>query len=253
MKTIYTPSGRAKEYAALAINIYNGCDHGCEYCFAPSVLFRDRQDFYNHPQERVGLLDALEKYLLKNPGHQERVLLCFTCDPYQAIDERLQITRSVIGMLHAANYSIEVLTKGGKRALRDLDKFHPLHDKFATTLTLIDDAQSKQWEPNAESPSDRIATLKEFHAAGIETWVSLEPVLDPVQALKIIQATADFVDLYKIGKLNYHAHAKTIDWAEFASQAVEFLEILQKPYYIKKDLLEYLPTEKRNEKYRQEP
>lgn len=42
MKPIYEPSGAAKEYGDLAINIYTGCPHGCFYCFAPSVLRRDR-------------------------------------------------------------------------------------------------------------------------------------------------------------------------------------------------------------------
>ena len=31
MKPIYEPKGRAGEYCGLAINIYNGCNHGCTY------------------------------------------------------------------------------------------------------------------------------------------------------------------------------------------------------------------------------
>lgn len=34
MSLIYEPRGRAREYAALALNTYTGCSHGCQYCFA---------------------------------------------------------------------------------------------------------------------------------------------------------------------------------------------------------------------------
>ena len=47
MKPIYEPKGAAKEYGDYAINIYTGCPHGCFYCFAPSVLRRDREAFHS--------------------------------------------------------------------------------------------------------------------------------------------------------------------------------------------------------------
>ena len=42
---IYEPSGKAKEYGDLAINIYTGCTHGCYYCFAPNVLHKTKEAF----------------------------------------------------------------------------------------------------------------------------------------------------------------------------------------------------------------
>ena len=43
---IYEPTGAALEYADLALNHYHCCSHGCVYCFAPSCLFKKRDDFY---------------------------------------------------------------------------------------------------------------------------------------------------------------------------------------------------------------
>jgi DNA repair photolyase len=240
MSLIYEPRGRAREYAALACNIYRGCDHRCVYCYAPSATFTERQKFSN-PIPRQDFLARLHKELANHPGHSQRVLLCFTCDPYQHIDVSHKLTRLTIQQLHKGGYTIQVLTKGGSRALRDLDLFKPA-DAFATTLTCLDDIESLKWEPNAALPQNRIETIRAFHNAGISTWVSLEPVLNPKTSLEIIRQTYSFVNLFKIGKLNYHPMAKSIDWRAFALSAIELLESLNQPYYIKRDLQQFLPV-----------
>jgi DNA repair photolyase len=238
MPLIYEPAGRAREYAALACNIYRGCDHACEYCYAPAATRRAVADFHQ-PVPRPDFLKQLRKEAAARTP-TDPILLCFTCDPYQALDERLGLARETIKILHAAGHAVNVLTKGGSRALRDLDLFGP-QDAFATTLTLLNGARSFEIEPGASMPSDRIVTIREFHAAGIPTWVSLEPVLDPAEALAIIRLTHSSVDLFKVGRWNYDARAEAIDWAKFAADAVALLESLGKRYYIKRDLACFLP------------
>ncbi len=233
--TIYETRGKAREYRELAANLYTGCNHGCQYCWAPLVLKRDRKQFHSGVTPRTDILKKLQKdakgYQLA--GERRQVLFCFTCDPY--FDGDNSITRSAIQMLHAHDLSICALTKGGTRALRDMDLFTPA-DSFATTLTTLDEATSRQWEPNAAAPDNRMNTLYAFHKAGIPTWVSLEPVLDPDVTLDIIRRTAEYVDEFKVGVLNYHPQAKSINWKQFGERAVTLLESLGKSYYLKADL-----------------
>lgn len=234
MSLIYEPSGRAREYAALACNIYRGCDHGCTYCYAPGVLRMSRENFQSS-ESRLDFCRNLQREAEKlKPS--EPILLCFTCDPYQFLDSQLGVTRRAIEILHNAGHAVQILTKGGGRALRDLDLMGP-RDRFATTLTLLDDEASLRWEPGAALPRDRIATIRAFHAAGIPTWVSLEPVLQLETSLEIIRQTHPFVDLYKVGKLN-HVQDSSTDWGKFGKAAVALLESLGKEYYIKRDLRE---------------
>ena len=87
---------------------------------------------------------------------------------------------------------------------------------------------------------NRINTLKKAHGLGISTWASLEPVIDPVQSLEIIRQTHEFVDLFKVGRWNHDKRADLIDWKAFGTQAINLLESLKKPYYIKADLKKYL-------------
>lgn len=239
MSLIYTPKGKALEYAKLALNIFKGCPHGCTYCYAPNALHMSRTEFHFavRPRRDTFLRDLEREAGKLKPS--DPILLCFSCDPYPPSDPQ-QLTRETIKILHAAGHHVTVLTKGGTRALRDLDLFTP-RDAFATTLTLLDLRLSRVWEPGAAWPSDRIATIAEFHRAGIPTWVSLEPVLNPDLAMAIIRQTHKFVDLYKVGRWNYDPRANQIDWQKFAADAVTLLQSLGKAYLIKKDLACFLP------------
>jgi DNA repair photolyase len=237
---IYEPEGQALEYAPLALNLYRGCGHGCTYCYAASATFQTREAFAD-PGLKKGDLLAKLNHEAEALAPSSPILMSFTTDPYQPLDVEKQISRQAIEILHCHGHAVQILTKGGSRALRDLDLLTP-EDRFASTLTFLDEDTSRAWEPNAALPADRIATIKEFHAAGIPAWVSLEPVIEPDAALKIIKRTHKFVDLYKVGKWNYDARAKEIDWAKFTRDAVTLLENLGCSYLIKDDLKPYLPS-----------
>jgi len=246
MSILYIPKGRAREYSPLAVNHYSGCTHGCKYCYVPTIppyKFADdaRAAFHACGKPRVRLIQQLKADCRANPGNGERVLLSFTTDPYQPADTEHRLTREVIQTLHAGGYNVQVLTKGGLRSLVDIDLF-TRRDAYAVTMTLVTDAASLEWEPGAATPTERIYALHAFHEAGIPTWVSLEPVLNPAAALEIIRLTHTFVDLFKVGVLNHHPLAAKIDWQQFGVDAVDLLESLGQPYYLKDDLLAYNPA-----------
>jgi len=240
MPIIYEPKGRAAEYSHLAANIYSGCSHGCKYCYAPAVLRQSREQF-NQPSQRKNLLAQVEKETPKYAGTDKRVLLCFTCDPYQHLNDAVGLTRQVMIRLQQQSIPFQVLTKGGGRAVPDFDLYSK-RDAFATTLTFLDAARSAEDESQAATPDNRIAAIESAKQRGIETWVSLEPVIDPAESLAIIEQTADFVDHYKIGKLNHQATEITADdWRRFGIAAVELCEKLGKSYYVKDDLAALMP------------
>ena len=239
MGVIYEPTGRAREYAALAANLYAGCEHGCQYCYAPEALRRNRQEFHERVYPRNNVLKQLELDAKRIGGQPTyRVLLSFSTDPYQPCDEAHQLTRSAIRILHDNGIRVQILTKGGIRAIRDFDLLTD-QDAFASTLTFTDEADSRRWEPQAALPADRYKALQEAHSHGIPTWVSLEPVVSVEQTLQIILDTHRYVDLYKVGMLNHHQLTRSIDWSVFHGLAVELLNRLGKQYYVKRDLCEH--------------
>jgi len=245
---IYAPQGQAGEYSRLAANPFRGCSHRCVYCYVPLVLKMSREEFDREAIPRPNFLELLKKDAIKYQqlGSREQVMLSFTTDPYNPGDVTRKLTRQVIEMIKTHGLGFCTLTKGGSRALRDLDLFRPGRDAFASTLTSLNPIVSAQWEAGAALPADRITTLKTFHDAGIFTWVSLEPVYDIEATLEIIRATHQFIDLYKVGRINYHRLTKVIDWAEFTGRVIELLKELDARAYIKKDLQAYLPVDFRN-------
>jgi DNA repair photolyase len=238
---IYAPRGQAGEYASLAANPYKGCGNRCNYCYVPLVLRMDRREFNAGAVPREDFLRRLQKDAGKYQalGITEQVMLSFTTDPYHPGDTTL--TRQTLECLRSHGLGICVLTKGGTRALRDLDLFWPGRDAFACTLTSLDPDFSLKWERAAALPEDRLAALRAFHGAGIFTWVSLEPVLDTRATLEIIRETHAYVDLFKIGRANYIALTKTTDWKQFTADVLEVLAETGARAYLKRDLQPYLP------------
>ena len=233
---IYKPRGRAGEFAHLALNHYQGCSHRCVYCYAPACT-RNPQ-FFIKQQVKPDILPNLKKEAPKYAGTADRVLLSFSSDPYQPLDDELYLTRKVIEVLNGFKIPFQVLTKSGLRAARDFD-LYTVRDAFAVTLTAVCDRIRRKYEPGAASPADRIASLQ--HAKdkfGIETWVSLEPVIDAEQSLLAIEKTRGFVDHYKIGTMN--RFKVDVDWRDFGQRAIELCEKYGRDYYIKEDLAKHL-------------
>lgn len=236
MLAIYRPRGAALEYASLGLNLYEGCSHRCSYCYNNGRFTGS----YNYPM-RTAALYNIEADLrqLAFDNNRDRVHLSFVGDAYDEGRQDCGYTRSVLELFKKYHHPFQILTKGGSRAFLDFD-FYNREDRFGVTLTFDNEGDSRKWEPGAALPADRIDVLRIAHEYyGISTWVSLEPVIDPLQTLHLIDMTYKYVDLYWIGKLNHYPEIeRTIDWDKFRSDAIELLEKHGNDYSIKRALKE---------------
>jgi len=249
MSIIYKTSGRAREYFDLAANLYTGCDHACRYCYGADVTHKDPTEFFRYPRPRDGVLLQLEKDAARLAKNYEarHILLSFVTDPYQPLEDKLKITRRALQILRRHNLNVAILTKGGFRATRDFDLLTNL-DLFGVTLTFMDPCRSRTWEPGAALPIDRMRSLEMAKERGILTWVSLEPVINPAESLALIEKTSSYVDIFKVGTLNYpnklpfelRDQVRDIDWKTFAQNAIMLLDSLGANYYIKRDLARHI-------------
>lgn len=235
---IYQPSGKAREYSPLALNIYNGCDHGCKYCYVPNILGQYNKN-YRHNQLSVQSFDGLEISCKKISNSELPVLLSFTCDPYCKYNDEQKATRKALEILYRYNIKVSILTKGGKRCLQDLDIFLKFKDRIRVGATLVfdNDKDSLKWETGAALPKERLETLKILHESGINTWASFEPVIYTEQSLNMMEKGLKYIELYKVGKLNnYKNMDKNINWSAFLSNTVKMLRQNNVKFYIKNEL-----------------
>ena len=235
MDVIYEPKGKAREYADLACNIYNGCTHGCKYCFAKLYA---QENYYEAANPKKNFISRLRKDVEKLDKNCPEILLSFHGDVYQPVENDLKLTRHALEILRENNLPFTVLTKGGSRAVRDFDILEG-YDKarFGTTLIFTEQADSGHWEPGAASIEDRIQTIIEAHSRGFPTWVSIEPVIDPLQAMKLVESLQPFVDHWKVGKINYYKEIEdAIDWIKFRENIKSLLQKIGADYYLKRSL-----------------
>lgn len=229
MKPIYKPKGKAKEYGDLALNIYTGCTHGCTYCYAPSVLRKSREDF-TKVEPRKNIVNEVKKQLKREQIKDQLIHLCFTCDPYPAEIDTTP-TREIIKAIKDSGNHVQILTKGGTRAIRDFDLLDE-NDWFGVTLTGFYETSLKT-EPNAATTLNRYDALNEAHKRGIKTWVSCEPVYDTDMIHTLIMLP-EIIDLYRIGKLNYEK--SDINWHDFGHKCERLCKEYGRAYYIKEGL-----------------
>lgn len=233
---IYQPSGKAREYSPLALNIYSGgCDHACDYCYCKQ-LQRGNWGKTARPRNLSGLAKEAE--------HASRqILLSFIADPYCLAETTHRATRKALHVLSEAACSVAILSKGGTRCLCDLDLFSSWPDsrvEVGATLTFLSSAPSVSHEPGAAIPADRIEALRQLSLAGINTWASIEPVLDPVESIAVIEASLPFVSAYKVGKLNHRA--SSTDWSKFCIESVSIIRSAGRKLYVKDDLRPFAPA-----------
>ena len=237
MKPIYKPSGAAKEYGDYAINIYTGCPHRCYYCFAPSVLRRDREEFHSHVEPRGGIIEAVKKQLETEKITGKLIHLCFTCDPYP-VGYDSTATREIIKLLKDSGNHVQILTKGdGSRDFDLLDE----NDWYGITLSGAEHGS----EPGTQKEWERIGRLLE---APCNKWISFEPVVHAGYILTLLRYVGvEHHIRVKIGKLNYHP--SDISWADFGRKAEEICKERGLDYYIKDALRKEMEARPRKVSY----
>jgi DNA repair photolyase len=238
LQIIYEPKGAAREYAPLAVNLRIGCEHACRYCYGPLAFRKKRDIFHANARTREHALAKLAYDASQLRGDDRQILLSFATDPYTPDEIKTGLTRRAIEILIDNGLRFTVLTKGGTRASRDFDLLEKYEKcSFGTTLVLASQEDADYWEPKAASIADRVEALKAAHQRGIRTWVSMEPVIDPDQAISLVKVLHPFVSHWKVGKLNYNKGISDhVDWPGFKADITSILNGLGADYYLKNSL-----------------
>ncbi len=168
----------------LSVNPYRGCEHGCAYCYA--------RTFHEYLGWSAGLefetriavkLDAarLLRRELARPGYRPRTIsVSGATDPYQPLEGRLGITRSVLEVLTATRHPVTVVTKN-RLVIRDADLLARLAADGASrvwvSVTSLDPRLTRRLEPRTSPPEARLDAIRRLTDAGVPCGVLAAPMI----------------------------------------------------------------------------
>ncbi|MEO9469097.1 PA0069 family radical SAM protein [Parasphingorhabdus sp.] len=167
-----------------SINAYRGCEHGCVYCYArPTHAYHDLspgQDFETQLFAKPDAAMLLRRTLAKPKYRPAPIAIGTNTDPYQPVEKRYLITRSILEVMLETSHPIGITTKSD-RILDDIDFLAELASQqlvaVALSITTLDKRIARSLEPRAPSPFKRLAAVKMLSDAGIYVHVNIAPVI----------------------------------------------------------------------------
>ena len=167
-----------------SINPYQGCEHGCIYCYArPTHAYLDLSpglDFETKLFAKPNAAALLRAELAK-PGYRcDPIAMGTNTDPYQPIEREWKVTRSVIEVLAGCDHPLMITTKGALIE-RDLDLLGPMAAKGLArvfiSIAMLDRELARKLDPRAPTPQRRLAMIKALAEAGVPVGVNVAPVI----------------------------------------------------------------------------
>ncbi|MEN8615376.1 radical SAM protein, partial [Dehalogenimonas sp. THU2] len=198
------PSGTKFGYC---INCYNGCEHGCLYCYG-RIARKMKATKWALAEPRLSIVDSLKRDIQKlnsDPLAKQDIkdiMVCSVTDCYQPKELEHRLTRQVVELLRANDLPFTILTKS-VLVLRDMDVFSG-YDKcrVGLTITTLDENYRKQLELDTSRTCDKILAIEELHKHGVSTYCSVEPITpcpasNPKEIVK--RFAPGVVDLFEFG------------------------------------------------------
>src|SRR6202789_2908596 len=167
-----------------SINPYRGCEHGCIYCFArPTHAYLGMSpgvDFESRLFAKPNAASLLAKEL-SAPGYVPKVIAMGTnTDPYQPLEKKMRITRSILEVLRDFRHPVAIVTKS-PLILRDIDILSDMAKmglaKAALSVTTLDRKLARMMEPRAGTPTRRLQAIQGLSDAGIPAGVMFAPAI----------------------------------------------------------------------------
>lgn len=225
-RLIYQPKGKAREYSPWACNLFNGCTNNCSYCYNKNGVgskllgkedvtlksgFKDIEDAYLTFQME---LDKNKDAVLADG---KGLFFNFVSDPF--LEETWELN------FYCAQYALRrgvpcvfLSKKRPHSSMIELFVRHKSMVKVGFTLTGMDEL-----EPNADTNSERIETIRDLEKRGVRTWASIEPIINVARSLYLLSRAHNVgCREFKIGVLSGKKDYTPRDILDFKQNVDEF-------------------------------
>ncbi|MCC6370458.1 MAG: PA0069 family radical SAM protein [Bacteroidia bacterium] len=169
---------------AYSLNPYQGCEHGCVYCFARNTHeywgYSAGLDFERKIIVKRNVIELLEKQFSSKRWKPQPIMLSGNTDCYQPIERELEITRRILQTCLKYKHPVAIITKNAliKRdldILKQLAQHQLVHVMISVTGT--NEKIRQLLEPRTSSYLSRIDTLRTLAENGIPCGVMVAPII----------------------------------------------------------------------------
>ena len=173
---LHRPAGRLAGLD-FSLNPYQGCTFSCTYCYAAFFVADEerREQWGRWVRVKTNAVEKLRNSRLDLRG--KTVLMSSATDPYQPIEQRLELTRSLLPILARRGANLTVQTRS-PIAARDIDLFQEF-DRIRVNLSITTDSEEirRKFEPQCASIERRLEAVTQIADAGTRTGIGVSPLL----------------------------------------------------------------------------
>jgi DNA repair photolyase len=176
-----------------SMNMYQGCEHGCIYCYA-----RNTHEFWGYSAgldfERRILVKKeapllLEKFIKRKSWEAHPIVMSGNTDCYQPAEKRYEITRKCLEVFLKYRHPVGIITKNAL-ILRDLDLLKALaKDNLVAvniSITSLSEDTRRVLEPRTATIKKRLETVKNLSEHGIPVNVMMAPIIPSINSHEVL-------------------------------------------------------------------
>ena len=225
-----------------SINPYQGCEHGCIYCYArPSHSYLDLSpglDFESKIFYKPNAVERLEAEWSRDRYECEPITIGANTDPYQPLEKSERITRRLLELFLKHRHPVNLITKG-TLITRDLDLLAALAERrlcsVAISLPTLDAGLKRIMEPRVPAAEARVKTIRTMTDAGVPVSVLLAPIIpainDPeIEAILEVAADSGAVQAHYIFlRLPHEVKPLFVEWLDvhFPDRAAHVMSLVR--------------------------
>ncbi|WP_111308835.1 PA0069 family radical SAM protein [Confluentibacter sediminis] len=176
-----------------SMNPYQGCEHGCIYCYARNSHeywgYSAGLDFERRILVKKDAPKLLEALIKKKTWKTHPIVMSGNTDCYQPAEKQFEITRQCLEVFLKYKHPVAIITKNAL-ILRDLDLLKELgKDNLIgvnISITSLSEDIRRVLEPRTTTITKRLETVKILSENGIPVNVMLAPIIPSINSHEIL-------------------------------------------------------------------
>ena len=167
-----------------SMNPYQGCEHGCIYCYARNSFeywgYSAGVDFETRILVKKQAPELLRKFLMHPKWDASPIMLSGNTDCYQPAEQKFRLTRKLLEVCNEFNQPVGILTKNAW-IIRDKDILQEMARKnivsAMVSITSLDENIRRAMEPRTTTGRQRLKVIEELSKAGVRMGVMMGPMI----------------------------------------------------------------------------